>query len=186
MSNKELTRSEIRARNRKTVDAFLAGPESGVDPWYVPGSPTRSVLADDFLFEIPFAPRGLPKQYRGDEIVAFFDFLGKSVEDYKYGKKYFFETDDPYTFITEDEGSGPVSWGGGGVYRNRHITLLRCNEEGKICLYREYFNPQYHWPEVMVDAGEADTFDYNEERRRVGLDPVAVTREKTHVMPPLE
>jgi ketosteroid isomerase-like protein len=181
-----MTIDDIRARNRTAVDIFLAGPEDGVDPWYVPGSPAREVLADDFVFEIPFSPRGMLKQYRGHQIVDFFEFLGKSVGDYAYRKQYFWATDDPYTFVTEDEGMGPVQWGGGGIYRNRHITLLRCNEEGRISLYREYFNPQYHWPEKMVDTNEGDTFDYNAERARVGLEPVAVTWEETHHMPELD
>jgi hypothetical protein len=186
MTDKAMTDDEIRARNRKAVDIFLGGPEEGVDPWFVPGSPARDVLADDFVFEIPFSPRGMLKRYKGEEITAFFEFLGKSVKDYGYVTQYFFETSDPYTFITEDEGMGPVTWGGGGVYRNRHITLLRCNKEGKLCLYREYFNPQYHWPETMVDASDADTLDYNAERERVGLAPLPLTREQTHHMLPLD
>jgi ketosteroid isomerase-like protein len=186
MTNKTMTDDEIRARNRKIIDQWLAGPEKGVDPWYVPGSPARAVLSDDFVFEIPFSPRGMLKVYRGEEREAFWEFLGKSVKDYSYTKQYFYETSDPYTFITEDEGEGPVTWGSGGRYRNRHITVLRCNKEGKLCLYREYFNPQYHWPETTVDAGDGDTFDYNKERKRVGLEPVPLTREETHRMPRLE
>jgi ketosteroid isomerase-like protein len=176
---------EIRARNRKVVEKFLAGPESGVEPWFVPGSPAHALLADDFLFEIPFSPRGMPKRYPAGKWVELFEFLGESVKDYEYTKRYFYDTSDPYTFLTEDEGHGPVTWGTGGVYRNRHITIIRCNEEGKVCLYREYFNPQYHWPETMVDATEADLFDYNEERERVGLDRVSATWEETHRMPEL-
>jgi len=85
------------------------------------------------------------------------------------------KTSDPYTVSLPrtTRAKGRLTWAAAAGIAPRHMfTVLRCNKEGKLLPYREYFNPQYHWPETTVDAGDGDTFDYNKERKRVGLEPV--------------
>jgi hypothetical protein len=189
MTNVASGADEIRARNRATIDRILADPAPGEPPWFANGEVVGSCLADDFVFELPFAPNGEPKAFGGKDRDEFFTFLMTSVLAFSYIKTYLFETNDPCVFITEDEAEGTVTWRGGGVYHQRHMTLLRCDQEGKLQLWREYCSPNaYFYPVESSDENETSVpeWDYNEERVRVGLDPGSFTWDQTHVMPPLE
>jgi hypothetical protein len=176
--------TRTRQKNRRTVEMFLSPPE-GVEPWWVPTSPVLAALADDFTMEIPWSPRGMPKVMTGQTLKDFMEFLSKSIKTYAYRIKCLYDTGNPCMFVTEDEGQGEVTWCGGGIYRNRHVGIIKLNESGRICLHREYFNPQYHFPEHLVEASRADTFNYNEERARVGLKPVHIHPDELNRMPSL-
>lgn len=100
------------------------------------------VLADDFIHELVFAPKNMPRVYEGTEYDSINAWLGKNMGDGRVYDCKFYNTDDPHVFIAEFNCYFDVTWGGaveGGHYSNREISYIEINDQGLCSRLDEYF-----------------------------------------------
>jgi ketosteroid isomerase-like protein len=102
------------------------------------------VLAEDIVFEMPFALQGLPDRVEGKGTVVEFleQFLGKErgmFTGWELSNIRIYPAGDPDLFFTELDGQGVV-FQSGYQYRQKYIILFRISD-GRISLWREYLNP---------------------------------------------
>ena len=102
------------------------------------------ILAEDIVFEMPFALPGLPDRVEGKRTVGEFleQFLGKEhgmFTGWDIHNIRIYPCDDPDLFFTELDGQGVVTQSGY-QYRQKYITMFRVSD-GRINHWREYLNP---------------------------------------------
>jgi len=102
------------------------------------------VLAEDIVFEMPFALPGLPDRVEGKATVIEFleRFLGKEhgmFTGWDLRNIRIYPGGDPDLFFTEVDGQGVVVQSGH-QYRQKYIILFRVSD-GRISHWREYLNP---------------------------------------------
>lgn len=102
------------------------------------------VLADDIVFEMPFALPGLPDRVEGKGTVVEFleQFLGKEHGMFKgwdLRNIRIYPGGEPNLFFTELDGRGVVAQSGY-QYRQKYIILFRVSD-GRVSHWREYLNP---------------------------------------------
>ena len=102
------------------------------------------VLAEDIVFEMPFALPGLPDRVAGKGTVAEFleRFLGKERGMFTAWDLHnirIYPGGDPDLFFAELDGQGVVAQSGY-QYRQKYIILFRVSD-GRINHWREYLNP---------------------------------------------
>jgi len=102
------------------------------------------VLAEDIVFEMPFALPGLPDRVEGKRTVVEFleQFLGKEhgmFTGWDIHNIRIYPGGDPDLFFTELDGQGVVTQSGY-QYRQKYITMFRVSD-GRISHWREYLNP---------------------------------------------
>ena len=101
------------------------------------------VLADDFIHELVFAPKDMPRVYKGTEYDSINAWLAEHMGDGRVFDCKFYNTDDPHVFIAEFNCYFDVTWGGaveGGHYSNREISYIEINDAGLCTRLDEYFN----------------------------------------------
>lgn len=125
--------------NRKVVDQFWAalddGPPRGADleSW-------KDTFADDAVWEMPFASAPLPRSVPGRHLIGHFvDWFFTAAPDLRIVSSVVHETTDPELFILELHGEAHLSLNGN-TYANNYCTHMRVRN-GKIVLFREYFDP---------------------------------------------
>lgn len=128
-----------QADNRATVERFWkaldAGPPRGatLEAW-------KDTFADDSVWEMPFAPEPLSTSVPGRHLIGhFIDWFFASVPDLHVDSLTVHDTTDPELFILELQGTATVTQTGK-IYSNTYCTHMRIRN-GKIVLFREYFNP---------------------------------------------
>jgi len=102
------------------------------------------VLAEDIVFEMPFALPGLPDRVEGKRTVVGFleKFLGKEhgmFTGWDIHNIRIYPAGDPDLVFTELDGQGVVAQSGH-QYRQKYITMFRVSD-GRISHWREYLNP---------------------------------------------
>lgn len=102
------------------------------------------VLADDIVFEMPFALPGLPDRVEGKGTVVEFleKFLGKErgmFTEWDLHKIRIYPGGDPDLVFAELDGKGVVAQSRY-QYRQKYIILFRVSD-GRINHWREYLNP---------------------------------------------
>lgn len=102
------------------------------------------VLAEDIVFEMPFAPPGLPDRVEGKGTVVEFleQFLGKDhgmFTGWDLHSIRIYPGAEPDLVFAELDGQGVVVKSGY-QYRQRYIILFRVSD-GHISHWREYNNP---------------------------------------------
>lgn len=100
------------------------------------------VLADDFIHELVFAPRDMPRVYQGTEYDSINAWLGRHMGEGRVYDCKFYNTHDPHVFIAEFNCYFDVTWGGateGGHYSNREISYIELNDAGLCARLDEYF-----------------------------------------------
>jgi len=102
------------------------------------------VLAEDIVFEMPFALPGLPDRVEGKGTVVGFleQFLGKEhgmFIGWDIHNIRIYPGGDPDLVFTELDGQGVVAQSGY-QYRQKYITMFRVSD-GHISHWREYLNP---------------------------------------------
>jgi ketosteroid isomerase-like protein len=139
-----------QADNRATVERFWKaldeGPPRGaaLEAW-------KATFAEDGVWEMPFAPEPLAKSVPGRHLIGhFIDWFFDSVPDLRIDSLTVHDTTDPELFVLELRGTATVSQTGK-IYANTYCTHMRIRD-GKIVLFREYFNPN-----VVLEA-----FGYDE------------------------
>lgn len=103
-----------------------------------------AVLAEDIVFEMPFALPGLPDRVEGkDTVVEFLErFLGKErgmFTGWDLQNIRIYRGGDPNLVFAELDGKGVVVKSGY-QYRQKYIILFRISD-GRIRHWREYLNP---------------------------------------------
>jgi ketosteroid isomerase-like protein len=139
-----------QADNRATVERFWKALEEGpprgaaLEAW-------KDTFAEDSVWEMPFAPEPLTKSVPGRHLIGHFvDWFFESVPDLRIDSLTVHETTDPELFVLELHGTATVSQNGK-TYANTYCTHMRIRD-GRIVLFREYFNP-----DVVLEA-----FGYDE------------------------
>ena len=102
------------------------------------------VLAENIVFEMPFALPGLPDRVEGKGTVVEFleQFLGKErgmFTDWNIHNIRIYPGGDPDLSFAELDGQGVVAQSGY-HYRQKYIILFRVSD-GRISHWREYLNP---------------------------------------------
>jgi len=102
------------------------------------------VLAEDIVFEMPFALPDLPDRVQGKATVVEFleQFLGKEhgmFTGWDLRNIRIYPGGDPDLFFAELHGQGVVVKSGY-EYRQKYMSLFRVSD-GRISLWREYLNP---------------------------------------------
>ena len=126
MNNKEIVSRFLEAEAKQDVQG-MAG-----------------VLAENIVFEMPFALPGLPDRVEGKgTVVEFLDrFLGKKhgfFTGWDLHNIRIYPGGDPDLFFAELDGQGVVVQSGY-QYRQKYIILSRVSD-GRISHWREYLNP---------------------------------------------
>ncbi|WP_068612522.1 nuclear transport factor 2 family protein [Paenibacillus tuaregi] len=102
------------------------------------------LMADDIVYETPFALPGVPERVVGKETLADMleQFIGKEGGMYATWSIYnirIYPSYEPGLLTAEMDGQGIVA-GSEHLYRQSYISLFRVTD-GRISLWREYFNP---------------------------------------------
>jgi len=172
----------IRARNRATLEKYLGRGEAG-EPVIFDGSPdSLAFTSNDHRVQIPFSPPGQFRELRREDMSGMLEWVENTFPaPFQYTIALTHETEDPRVFWTEDHGLGMTTWRGGFVYANRHVMQFRFDDEGDICYECEYFDPA---SKFRIDLTPLPEWDYNQERVRVGLEPVVMPpKGRTHTYP---
>ncbi len=98
-------------------------------------------FADDAVMELPFAPGKMAREHRGKEAIAAFQvFARDSFSEFAMTIDAVHATADPNVVIAEHRSDAVVA-ANGRPYRNRYVTVFRFDEDGRIVLWREYYDP---------------------------------------------
>jgi uncharacterized protein len=96
----------------------------------------------DGVLEFPYAPPGWKTRFEGREVI--WDHMQKFPEHLtvRFTDVSFYETADPNLAIGEFHGSGKAIMSGGSLEQD-YISVLQV-KDGKIVLYRDFWNPLRH------------------------------------------
>ena len=135
----------VQADNRAIVEQFWGALDDGLpngealEAW-------KNTFAEDAVWEMPFAPKPLAEAVPGRHLIGhFIDWFFDSVPDLHIDSLIIHDTTDPELFVLELHGTATVSQTGK-IYANTYCTHMRIRD-GKIVLFREYFNP-----DVVLEA----------------------------------
>jgi ketosteroid isomerase-like protein len=100
------------------------------------------LFAADAIFELPFAPPGIPRRIEGREAIRAFiragaDRLGAASPQWRFSSVVVHETVDPEVIVTEFEVHG-VAAGDPYQFSNLQVMTVR---KGEIVSLRDYWNP---------------------------------------------
>jgi ketosteroid isomerase-like protein len=100
------------------------------------------LFAADGIFELPFAPPGVPRRIEGREAIRAFiragaERLRASPPQWQFRSVLVHETVDPEVIVTEFEVHG-VAAGGPYKFSNLQVMTVR---KGEIVSLRDYWNP---------------------------------------------
>ncbi|MCC8152141.1 MAG: phenazine biosynthesis protein [Lachnospiraceae bacterium] len=112
-----------------------------VDFWEDDG--TGQVYADNFVHQLPFTPRSMPRRYNLKEYDALNVWLQEHAKTWEvHPGTVLYETDSEGEYIIESGGCGKTTWSGikNGFYQNRHVSYLKV-ENGYAVEFDEYFDP---------------------------------------------
>lgn len=101
-------------------------------------------MADNIVYETPFALPGVPERVEGKgTLIEMLDqFIGKErgmYTSWDINNIQVYSGGEPDLFFAEMKGQGVVAQNGH-QYRQSYISLFRVTD-GRISLWREYFNP---------------------------------------------
>lgn len=120
--------------NADTIRAFYAHLEAKDIPAFL------DLFAEDAVQDMPYAPPGFPARVEGKtEIAKLFAGFPDATNGVAFPGLTIYPTDDPDRLIAEV--GGEIEFKGADErYRQRYISIFEF-EDGKIMLFREYFNP---------------------------------------------
>ena len=116
------------------LDAHLALIGTDIEHWL-------ELFAEDAVVEFPYArPLGLPERLEGREAIRrYFADTPKHFQGLVFTNVRRYRTTDPDVAFAEAHGSATVAVTGSG-YEQDYIMRVQ-TREGRISLYREYWNP---------------------------------------------
>lgn len=126
--------SERVALNQKVLEQYMNHFSSQNWPMWI------ELWADDGVLEFPFAPPGRRSRYVGK--AAILDYMkplgGRiEVEELEYFNLYPFRDEDSLCFEMAFKGKSTET---GKPYNQKYISIVKI-VDGKVALYREYWNP---------------------------------------------
>ena len=122
----------VKADNMAVAEAF-----STLEFWQ---PEYRSLFAPGCVLEFPVAPPGWLQKLRPGEDVTHFDWLCRTVKNWKWKNVAVYATNFPDKFWIMRDGEGDVFWAGKeGRYDGRFVTRLTI-ESGKITYIKDYFD----------------------------------------------
>jgi hypothetical protein len=168
--------NEMRNSNRKILLDSMGLSEGG-EPWWKAGGELRDYVTNDFMFGLPFAPKGMPTMYDKDQFRELVSFLDKSTKTFDIMYWKINNLKDPRQFWFEYFGDGVVSWAEGidRHYEQVELTYIEFDNTGKLRRYVEHFD------RLRIDKATGifvpDEVDYNADRLRNGLSKHPVNNE---------
>jgi ketosteroid isomerase-like protein len=129
-----MTESEIRQRNEQTVRDFLRLlAEKDMDAW-------ANLWAKDAVQEMPFSPAGFPTKVVGrDALLEHYSGLPEAYGAMAFPDLVLYPMLDPNWVLAEYRGEIHVL-ATARPYNNQYCGLFHLYD-GKIILFREYYNP---------------------------------------------
>jgi uncharacterized protein len=126
---------QLRATNMATVRRYI----DAINAWDF--ATQSELLADDAVFEMPYAPDGFERRITGrDEIIAFVETIpaitdAENLHDVELDTLY----SDPGEIVAEYR-SDMVIKPTGAVYRNEYICRFTVRD-GRVTRFAEYYDP---------------------------------------------
>lgn len=132
--------ADLRAANRDVVRQFLARLEArDVDGFL-------ELWHDDAVQEMPFAPEGFPDRLEGKaDVRRQYGGLPAMMRSLRYPVRDLQTLEDPAWVVAQYEGLHDFA-DGSGHYNQRYIGVWQI-EDGRIRLFREFFDPK-----VLTDS----------------------------------
>ena len=127
--------AQLRERNMATVSRYI----DAINRWDF--DTQRELLAEDAVFEMPYAPEGFERRFTGrDEIIAFVETI-PAIIDAENLHDVRLETyhSDPGEVVAEYR-SDMVIKPTGAKYRNEYVSRFTVRE-GRITRFAEYYDP---------------------------------------------
>jgi uncharacterized protein len=128
------TEQEIRTNNEQTVRNFLhLLSEKDLSAWI-------DLWTEDAVQDMPFSPPEFPKRLEGKKAIArHYSSLPQTVGKMVFLDLKLYPMQDPNWILAEYRGEIEVL-ATGRFYNNRYCGLFQF-KNGKIALFREYYNP---------------------------------------------
>lgn len=128
------TEKDIRHINEQTIRDFLRLlSEKNMDAWV-------NLWAEDAVQEMPFSPAGFPTKVEGrDALSQHYSGLPKAFGAMSFPDLVLYSMSDPNWVLAEYRGEIDVL-ATGRPYNNHYCGLFHLRD-GKIVLFREYYNP---------------------------------------------
>lgn len=125
--------------SREVVEDFWAPFEVGA-PTGKAKEEWKNRWAADAVWEMPFAPEPLPRVIEGGQVIGHFaDWLFAIAPDLHVVELSIRATEDPDLVVMEVQMTSTLGHNGR-TYANSYCSLIRV-VDGKIALFREYFDP---------------------------------------------
>jgi len=142
----------MTSESRRVVEEFWAPFEHG-SPTGEAADRWKDLFAEDAVWEMPFAPAPVPTTVAGRALIGHFaDWLFAAVPDLRLLAFDVRETADPQVVVLEMQMTSPVTHTGR-TYANTYCSVMRV-VDGRIALFREYFDPT-----VVVDAFSVEVLE---------------------------
>ena len=96
-------------------------------------------IAEDFVLRLPFAPPGVPEEFRGLEVAA--NVLSSSAANRSplaFADLVILRTEDPQLFVATATASAVMA--SGKPYANSYVIFVRLRD-GQVAEHTEYLNP---------------------------------------------
>ena len=123
-----------RGANLRAVEAFYANLERKDMTGFL------ELFREDAVQDMPYAPPGFPSKVEGRSgIAALFADFPTATDDVSFSDLTIYPTDNPNRLIAEV--SGRIEFKGNDApYHQNYVSIFEF-EDGRISLFREYFNP---------------------------------------------
>jgi ketosteroid isomerase-like protein len=130
-----MTDSELRQANLAVVRRYI----DAINAWDF--ETKRALLAEDAVFEMPFAPEGFERRFVGrDDIIAFVQTIPAIIDaENLHDVRLETYNSDPGEIIAEYR-SDMVIKPHGAEYRNEYVSRFTVRD-GRISRFAEYYDP---------------------------------------------
>lgn len=148
------TEQETRQVNEQTVRDFLRLlAEKNLDAW-------ATLWTEDAVQEMPFSPAGFPTKVEGrDVLLDHYSGLPQAYGAMSFPDLVLYPMSDPNWVLAEYRGEIDVL-ATGRPYNNHYCGLFHLRD-GRIALFREYYNPIILTEAFGDAAGLAQSFSLN-------------------------
>mgnify|MGYP001161691958 CR=1 FL=1 len=96
-------------------------------------------FAPDGVLELPMRPAPLARELRGADIEKFMRLLPKLFARLDFVERRYHQSTTPTTAVVEYKGDAVTHTGT--PYLNTYIGVFEFDEQGRVLLWREYFDP---------------------------------------------
>ncbi|MDO8388950.1 MAG: nuclear transport factor 2 family protein [Actinomycetota bacterium] len=108
-----------------------------IESFDIAGAAAR--FAPEGVLELPMRPEPLARELRGAEIEKFMRLLPKLFARLRFVERRYHQTTTARTAVVEYKGDAVTHTGT--PYLNTYIAVFEFDEQGRVLLWREYFDP---------------------------------------------